>query len=111
MEGNVETAAKWLGASMILASGMLIGGLRWALSSRESDRPAETIPFRAIEPKSTVQASPLPSDLEELTRSFRGLGPEADVLPSSADRPRSFARGSNAETDSREREPLSRFAP
>ncbi|AGA31595.1 hypothetical protein Sinac_7562 [Singulisphaera acidiphila DSM 18658] len=90
MEGNVETAAKWLGASMILASGILVGGLRWVLSSRESDQPARTIPFQAIEPRPTVQASPVPGDLEELTRSFHGLGPEANALPSSADRPRSL---------------------
>jgi len=32
MRGDVVTAARWLGASMILASLILVGGLRWARS-------------------------------------------------------------------------------
>lgn len=33
MKGNVVTAAKWLGASLVLASVILVGGLYWILSS------------------------------------------------------------------------------
>jgi hypothetical protein len=38
MQGDVVIAAKWLGGSIVLASAILIGGLRW-LQSVESARP------------------------------------------------------------------------
>jgi hypothetical protein len=34
MQGNIVTAAKWLGASLVLASVILVGGLYWVLSSQ-----------------------------------------------------------------------------
>ena len=89
MEGNVVTAAKWLGAAMVLASAILVGGLRWVLSSKvEWERPVGTTSVPNIEAKPTVQAGPLPRDLDELARSFRGLGPEPNTLPSKRDQPR-----------------------
>jgi hypothetical protein len=33
MQGDIVAASKWLGASMILASGLLVGGLHWVLST------------------------------------------------------------------------------
>ena len=86
MEGNVVTAAKWLGAAMVLASAILVGGLRWVLSSKvEWDRAVGTPPIQAIEAKPPV---PSPGELEELAKSFRGLGPEPNALPSERDQPR-----------------------
>lgn len=89
MEGNVVTAAKWLGASMVLASAILVGGLRWVLSSVEGERPSGA---PNIEASQSVQAAPLPGDLEELAKSFRGPSPrpEANARPGSADQPRSL---------------------
>jgi hypothetical protein len=36
MQGNVVSAAKWLGASMVLASIILVAGLHWVLSLQGS---------------------------------------------------------------------------
>jgi hypothetical protein len=83
MEGNVVTAAKWLGSSIVLASLILVGGMRWVLSSVERDRPARSTPVQA------GQADPPPGELEELAKSFRGLGPDATATkPTSAPPPR-----------------------
>jgi hypothetical protein len=30
MQGDIVTASRWLGASIVLASGIIVGGLRWA---------------------------------------------------------------------------------
>ncbi|SIO32976.1 hypothetical protein SAMN05444166_3831 [Singulisphaera sp. GP187] len=85
MEGNIVTAAKWLGAAMVLASAILAGGLRSALSTVERKPPEKTpsIPTQAPEVAPPIlETGPLPGDLEELAKSFHGPKPKAGPLPS-----------------------------
>src|SRR5690348_12338618 len=46
MQGNIVTAAKWLGASLVLASVILVGGLYWVLSSQVGRLTASVRPHR-----------------------------------------------------------------
>lgn len=84
MEGNVVTAAKWLGSLMVLASLILVGGMRWVLGSLEWDRPGESIPGQA------AKAGPLPGDLEALAKSFHDSGPATTANPTATVPPRSL---------------------
>jgi hypothetical protein len=86
MEGNVVTAAKWLGASWVVSSLIVVAGMRWPLTCREPDRAIGPTPVQAG-PK-----TPLADDLEELARSFRGAAaPEATTAgPTPSVPPRSF---------------------
>lgn len=95
MEGNVVTAAKWLGAAIVLASAILVGGLRWALSPLDRDRSTATPPIAA---KPADQAGPRPGDLEELAKSFHGLGTDPNIHPSVENPPRLLFTEPSTET-------------
>ena len=54
MHGDIVAASKWLGASMILASGLLVGGLHWVLSTNVdrlvrsmAERPPDVVSLAA----------------------------------------------------------------
>lgn len=92
MEGNIVTAAKWLGAAMILSSAILAGGLHCVLSSRTSntDQPAEVTSNPAIPSPPQLQGSSAPGDLQELAKAFHSSGTESQADPKSADPPQSL---------------------
>lgn len=68
MEGNVVTAAKWLGSSMVLASLIFVGGMRWALSSVDWAHPAESSRI----PAEQAMVPTTPGDLKKLAEVFHG---------------------------------------
>ena len=77
MEGNIVTAARWLGASMIAASAILVGGIHWTLS-RQTGRLAATAPAPPPPAAPALVGEPVRSDMEELARVFRNQGKETD---------------------------------
>lgn len=81
MEGNIVTAARWLGASMIAASAILVGGIHWTLSRQTSRLAAPApAPAQASAPPAApaLVGEPVRSDMEELARVFRNQGKQAD---------------------------------
>src|ERR1700761_623700 len=62
MDGNIVVAAKWLGASMIVASGILVGGGYW-VASREISRLSEAMRVRpeVQAPSPSLVAAPVPA--------------------------------------------------
>jgi hypothetical protein len=88
MEGNIVTAARWLGASMIAASAILVGGIHWTLS-RPAGRLAATASAPASPPAPTAAPAlvgePVRSDMEELARVFRNQGKDAAVARAGAE--------------------------
>ena len=67
MRGDIVTAAKWLGASIVLASGIIVGGLRWV---RPSPVPTPVA--------SVVSGPPAPLDTEVIRQSAE---PKIGVTP------------------------------
>jgi len=87
MEGNVVTASKWLGGSLVLSSLILVIGPRWV---PEPGNQAMTMTSPAVTPPPPLSAqSPFDhaktnDDLQELTRIFRQNqgSPPPSTLPS-----------------------------
>ncbi|HWE37276.1 MAG TPA: hypothetical protein VG406_11975 [Isosphaeraceae bacterium] len=59
MQGNIVAAARWLGASVVLASVILVAGMRWARSA-DAGRPADPVQTRpaGVETPARAQESP-----------------------------------------------------
>jgi hypothetical protein len=76
IRGDVVAAARWLGASMVLASAVLVVGLRWVLST-EAARLADAIRARPGAPREIGGADPeadaaaLKSLMKQFTRDSR----------------------------------------
>ena len=50
MQGDIVTAARWLGASIVLASVVVAGGLRWSRAAA-SGKPIPTVTASSVDPK------------------------------------------------------------
>ncbi len=73
MQGNVVTAARWLGVSLVLSSLILVGGFHWALSSHFSQ------PIACRRPQRESVANAPPDRVRELldeSEKLRQVGDE-----------------------------------
>ena len=69
MQGNIVTAARWLGGSLVLASLLLVGGLHWTLS-RHADRLAASMSRQRVG-VSTTTSNPRIEELLNETEALR----------------------------------------
>ncbi len=89
MKDDIVTAAKWLGAALVLASVVLIGGMHWVLST-QVDRLREVLsprqetaglPVRVEVRPSVVSGDPVSAQVEKLmadAESLRLAGEEGE---------------------------------
>jgi hypothetical protein len=95
MQGNIVAAARWLGSSMVLASVVLVAGMRWTISADagRSPGPARTPSARVASPaRATDVPAPSPSDPkpDDATTKARVDGegvPILDPIPAEFDPP------------------------